>query len=171
MAYPTRAPTRRRIPAGRIVTATLTASVLAAGIAMASTSAAATSHASKGITVSTYRTAHDGTVLVSGNTLYTLKPSKVACTTSCTKVWPQVLLPVGVAKATAGAGVKAAKLGKLKLRDGRYQVTYSGKALYWFSGDRAKGQVNGNVTDTWGTWSDLGTVKPAANPGTGGIAF
>jgi predicted lipoprotein with Yx(FWY)xxD motif len=54
---------------------------------------------------------------------------------------------------------------------GALQVTYSGKALYWFIGDKAPGQVNGNVTDTWGTWSDVATVKPASNPGTGGVAF
>jgi predicted lipoprotein with Yx(FWY)xxD motif len=31
------------------------------------------------------------------------------------------------------------------------QVTYSGKALYWFTYDTAAGQVNGNgVKDTWG---------------------
>ena len=51
----------------------------------------------------------------------------------------------------------------MKRSGGTLQVTYSGKPLYWFSGDNAAGQVNGNVTDTWGKWSvrrdgEVGTV-------------
>ena len=121
--------------------------------------------------ISALKTKKFGTVLVSGKTLYTLKPSSTACNAACQKIWPEVLLPKGVTKATAGPGVNAAKLGTVKGAGGALQVTYSGKALYWFVGDKAPGQVNGNVTDTWGTWSDVATVKPASNPGTGGVAF
>ena len=46
-------------------------------------------------------------------------------------------------KATAGTGVSAAKLGTIKVAGGALQVTYSGKALYWFFGDKAAGQVKG----------------------------
>ena len=68
--------------------------------------------------------------------------------------------------------MSAAKLGTVKVAGGALQVTYSGKALYWFIGDKAPGQVNGNVTDTWGKWSDVATVKPATTPtSTGGVAF
>ena len=106
-----------------------------------------------------------------GTTLYTLKPSQTACTAACHKVWPEVLLPKGVTKATAGPGVSAAKLGTVEVAGGALQVTYSGKALYWFAYDKAPGQVNGNVTDTWGTWYYVATVKPAKSSGTGGVAF
>ena len=90
---------------------------------------------------------------------------------ACHKIWPAVLLPKGVTKATAGTGVSASKLGTVKGAGGALQVTYSGKALYWFSEDKAAGQVNGNVNDTWGTWSDVVTVKPTTSPSTGGVAF
>jgi hypothetical protein len=50
--------------------------------------------------------------------------------------------------------------------------------LYWFVLDTAPGQVKGNVTDTWGKWSDVATVKPGASatttttsPGGGGVGF
>jgi predicted lipoprotein with Yx(FWY)xxD motif len=119
-----------------------------------------------------------GTILVSGRTLYTLQPSKVACTAACLKVWPQLLLPKGVTKATAGAGVSAAKLGTVKVAGGRLQVTYSHKALYLYTGDKAPGQVKGNLRDKWGAWAVDVTVKPSSPPptttttsGGGGIGF
>jgi hypothetical protein len=60
------------------------------------------------------------------------------------------------------------------------QVTYAGKALYWYSGDTAPGQVKGNLTDTWGKWSDVVLVKASTSSptttttssgGGGGIGF
>jgi predicted lipoprotein with Yx(FWY)xxD motif len=163
--------TAHRGSVGRIAAAVCAAGGLFASVFAPGTASAATTHAAKSVVISTLKTKKFGTVLVSGDTLYTLKPSKTACTAACQKIWPEVLLPKGVTKATAGAHVSAAKLGTVKGAGGVLQVTYSGKALYWFSGDKAPGQVTGNVTDTWGTWSDVGTVKPATNPGTGGVAF
>jgi predicted lipoprotein with Yx(FWY)xxD motif len=163
--------TPRRASVGRIAGAVFALGGLFASLFAATPAGAATSHTAKSLVISTLKTKKFGTVLVSGKTLYTLKPSKTACTAECQKIWPEVLLPKGVMKATAGAGVKAAKLGTVKGAGGALQVTYSGKPLYWFSGDTAPGQVTGNVTDIWGTWSDVGTVKPATNPGTGGVAF
>jgi len=175
----------RRFPVGRIagvivVTGGLFASALVGGAA----AGAATS-----TTVSTAKTAKLGTILVSGKTVYTLQASKTACTATCLKIWPEVLLPKGVTKAKAGSGVSAAKLGTVKRSNGARQVTYSGKPLYWFVGDKAPGQVHGNVTDTWGKWSVFVTTKPAqpssgsgtsssagsgsggSNAGTGGVSF
>ncbi|MGO9660731.1 MAG: hypothetical protein ACLP7F_20545 [Acidimicrobiales bacterium] len=156
---------------GRAAAAALAVGGLVASVFTVSPAGAATSSTGKGVVVSALKTKKFGTVLVSGKTLYTLKPSKTPCNAACQKIWPEVLLPTGVTKATAGPGVNAAKLGTVKGAGGALQVTYSGKALYWFVGDKAPGQVNGNVTDTWGTWSDVATVKPASNPGTGGVAF
>jgi len=90
-----------------------------------------------------------------------------------------------VTKATAGTGVSASKLGTVKRSGGALQVTYSGKPLYWFSGDTGAGQVHGNVTDTWGKWSDVVTAKSASSSsgsgstsgsggstaGSGGVSF
>ena len=64
------------------------------------------------------RTRNVGTILVSGKTVYTLKPSKTACSTACLKIWPALMLPKGVTKATAGKGVSASKLGTVKRSGG-----------------------------------------------------
>jgi hypothetical protein len=75
------------------------------------------------------------------------------------------VLPTGVTKAKAGSGVSASKLGTVK-RNGVVQVTYGGKPLYYFVGDTTTGQVNGDVTDTWGKWTAVVTKK-SANSSTG----
>jgi predicted lipoprotein with Yx(FWY)xxD motif len=125
---------------------------------LASTGAGAAS----AVTVASTKNAKIGTILVSGKTLYTLKPSSTACTAACLKVWPALVLPTGVTKAKAGSGVNAAKLGTVT-RNGAVQVTYGGKPLYFFSGDTATGQVNGVVTDTWGKWTAVVTKKSSSS--------
>ncbi len=142
--------------------------IAAVGVLSASTLGATTAGAATGVTVSTATNAKVGTVLVSGKTVYTLKASKTPCTAACLTVWPELVLPKGVTKATAGTGVNASKLGTVKRSGGVLQVTYSGKPLYYFSGDSAAGQVNGNVTDTWGKWAAVVTAKPAPGSSSGG---
>jgi predicted lipoprotein with Yx(FWY)xxD motif len=163
---------------GRIAAAVLVAGGLATTLGVTGASGAVHSHA-KNIVVSTAKSAKYGTILVSTDTVYTLKPNASACTSACHKIWIQVLLPKGVTKATAGTGVSAAKLGTVKVAGGRLQVTYGGKALYWFFQDKF-GQVKGNVTDTWGKWSDIVLDKPTgkkptttttAPAGGGGVGF
>jgi predicted lipoprotein with Yx(FWY)xxD motif len=138
---------------------------------------ASTSHAAKAVVVSTTSTKKLGTFLVSGLTVYTLNKSD--CTSAkCLKAWPPLLLPKGATKATAGPGVDAAKLGTVKATGGGLQVTYAGKALFWFFKDKAPGQVKGNNTkDQWGTWNIAVTVKPKSggttttSPSSGGVSF
>lgn len=163
---------------GRIAAVTFAVGGLSASVFAVGTAGASTTHTAKGVVVSTVKNSKLGTILVSGKTLYTLKPNKVACTTQCLKIWPELVLPKGMTKATAGKGVIASKLGSVMRSNGARQVTYNGKALYWFSGDKTTGKVNGNLTDTWGKWSDYVTVKPAGGGttvtttgGTGGVAF
>ena len=152
------------------VTIRLGAVALAVGgllstLSLVSTADAAPSHKTKAVVVSTSQNATFGTILVSGRTLYALKASKTPCRTQCQKFWLGLMLPKGANKAKAGAGVNAAKLGSVK-RGSVRQVTYGGKALYRFAGDTAVGQVNGNLTNTWGTWSVVVIAKPtgAASP-------
>jgi predicted lipoprotein with Yx(FWY)xxD motif len=162
----------------RVAAALLVAGGLATVAGVAGASAAVHSHATKSVMISTFKSAKVGTILSDGRTVYTLKPSKTACTAACHKIWIQVLLPKGATKATAGAGVSAAKLGTIKVSGGE-QVTYGGKPLFWFFQDKAAGQVKGNVTDTWGKWADVVLVKPAGKPtttttapgGGGGVGF
>jgi predicted lipoprotein with Yx(FWY)xxD motif len=151
----------RRAASARIAVAVLAIAALAA--VWTAPSAGAASRATKVRTARVIATAQDaqlGTILVAGRTVYTLKPSKTACTTACLKVWPAVLLPHGAKTASAGMGVDASKLGTTAAAHGTRQVTYSGKRLYWYVEDTAPGQVRGNFTDKWGKWA---TVTVAAN--------
>ena len=164
-----------RASVGRIVAAALALGGLSALAFAPSTAAAATSPTTASV-ISSAKNAKLGTILVSGNTVYTLKASKTACTAQCLKAWLPVLLPEGVTTATAGAGVDASKLGTAAAAHGALQVTYSGKRLYWFVKDKAPGQVHGNVTNKWGKWSTVHTAKSSSGPsnttaGTGGTAF
>jgi predicted lipoprotein with Yx(FWY)xxD motif len=140
--------------------------------------------ASRNVVISTTKNPKLGTILVSGKTVYTLKANQTPCTSQCLKIWPEVVLPKGVKKAKAGKGVDAAKLGTVKRKNGVLQVTYAGKPLYFFVGDTAAGQANGNITDTWGKWSTYVTSKTTSssgsgtnsgsggsNAGTGGVSF
>lgn len=153
-----------RFPIGHVSALALAAGGLSASLVVAtSSSGAASDPKAKQVIVSVAKTESLGTILVSGRTLYTLKANKTQCAAQCLKFWPALLLPEGVTKAKAGAGVSVATLGTVKRTDGRLQVSYSGKALYYYVDDKTAGQVNGNdVTDTWGTWSVFVTVKPAA---------
>jgi predicted lipoprotein with Yx(FWY)xxD motif len=129
--------------------------------------------------ISTAKNSTLGTILVAKTTVYTLKPSNTACKAACLKAWPPVLLAHGKTRATAGTGVHASKLGSAAAANGARQVTYGGKRLYWFIKDKARGQVKGNVTDKWGKWSTVVTVKSAGgsktpsttSAGTGGAGF
>jgi predicted lipoprotein with Yx(FWY)xxD motif len=175
-----RAGTFERSPHPRLAVTAL-AAVAMASVGLTPTFAgASSSHASKELVISAAKSKSDGTVLVSRTTLYTLKPSATACAAACWKIWPEVLLPKGATKATAGIGVSASKLGTIKRAGGLLQVTYGGKPLYRFFKDKSVGQVNGDLSDTWGKWSAVVTVKPSSggsptttttSPGGGGVGF
>jgi predicted lipoprotein with Yx(FWY)xxD motif len=141
---------------------------------------ATTAGASSSLVVSTLTTKTYGTILTTSRTVYTLAPSKVACAAKCLTYWPEVLLPKGTQHPKAGHGVSAAKLGTIARPGGRLQVTYAGKALYWYSSDKSATDVKGDVTDTWGKWSAVVLVKPSgasstttttSGGGGGGIGF
>ena len=149
------------IRSARVAAVALTVGGLGALLSGGVSLAALTSHASKSVVISTIKTVKHGTILMDGRTVYTLRPSGVACHKACLAIWPEVLLPRGVTHATAGTGVNASKLGTVTRAGGARQVTYAGKALYWFSYDTARGQVKGNVADKWGRWSVVVVVKPA----------
>jgi predicted lipoprotein with Yx(FWY)xxD motif len=73
-----------------------------------------------------------------------------ACYGACAKAWP-VYFAKG--RLTAGRGVKRSLLATTKRRDGRLQVTYAGRPLYYYVGDRRPGQITcQNVAEFGGTW-------------------
>jgi predicted lipoprotein with Yx(FWY)xxD motif len=73
-----------------------------------------------------------------------------ACYRACAKAWP-----VYYAKGAlhVGAGIKRSLLGTTKRRDGRRQITYAGRPLYYYVGDTKPGQIRcQNVVEFGGTW-------------------
>jgi predicted lipoprotein with Yx(FWY)xxD motif len=73
-----------------------------------------------------------------------------ACYRACAKAWP-VYYAKGILR--AGTGVKRSLLGTAKRRDGRRQITYAGRPLYYYVGDTRPGQILcQNVAEFGGTW-------------------
>ena len=93
-----------------------------------------------------------GKVLVSstGHTLYLFekdKNGKSSCAGQCAKYWPPL---IATAKPTAGTGISAAKLGRVRRTDGRMQVTYNHHPLYLFLLDKSAGQTKGQAVNFFG---------------------
>jgi predicted lipoprotein with Yx(FWY)xxD motif len=101
-----------------------------------------------------------GTLVVAssnGMTVYTFDKDVAnsgtsACTGGCIAKWPALTVPAG--STPTGASGVTGKLGTItRADDSTLQVTYNGKPLYFFSGDKAAGDSNGIYTG----WS---AVKP-----------
>lgn len=71
-----------------------------------------------------------------------------SCYEACATAWPPLLQAPG-APVTAGEGVGGA-LGTTDRTDGTVQVTYNGTPLYYFGGDSAPGDTNGEGLN--GVW-------------------
>lgn len=70
------------------------------------------------------------------------------CADDCLAAWPPVTVEEGGAVA-AGEGVPGV-IGVITATDGSPQVTYDGRPLYYFSGDQAAGETNGQgISDVW----------------------
>jgi predicted lipoprotein with Yx(FWY)xxD motif len=88
---------------------------------------------------------------VDGMTLYVFDQdtgSESTCTGSCAENWPPFTVDEGE-HATAGDGVTG-EIGETTRDDGTIQVTYNGHPLYYFAGDQAAGDANGDgVGGVW----------------------
>jgi predicted lipoprotein with Yx(FWY)xxD motif len=72
------------------------------------------------------------------------------CYGACARAWPVYFAKSGL---KAGNGVNRSVLGTTKRRDGRRQVTYAGRPLYYYVGDTKAGQIRcQNVAEFGGTW-------------------
>ena len=81
------------------------------------------------------------------------------CTGACAKAWPPYVVKT---RPGAASGVKARLLGTTKRGDGSLQVTYAGRPLYYYVGDRSKGQILcHNVTEFGGVWR---VIRPSGTP-------
>jgi predicted lipoprotein with Yx(FWY)xxD motif len=83
-----------------------------------------------------------------GRTLYLFNPDAQGdstCYDDCADAWPAL-----VEEVSAGDGVDASLMGTTTRTDGAVQVTYNGWPLYYFSGDAAPGDTNGQaLNDVW----------------------
>jgi predicted lipoprotein with Yx(FWY)xxD motif len=70
---------------------------------------------------------------------FTHDQGRSACYGACAKAWPPYLAPTGAL--AVGAGLKRSLLGTVRRTKGRRQVTYAGKPLYFYVGDRRPGQI------------------------------
>jgi predicted lipoprotein with Yx(FWY)xxD motif len=91
------------------------------------------------------------TILVAGSNGMTVyffskdaaNSGKSACSGQCLTTWPALTVAAG-SSPTAGSGV-GGRLGTITRSDnGALQVTYNGQPLYFYSGDNAPGDTNGN---------------------------
>jgi predicted lipoprotein with Yx(FWY)xxD motif len=86
----------------------------------------------------------------SGRSLYLFASdtsTKSTCSGACATAWPP-LTAKGVP--AAGTGATASDLGTITRSDGTKQVTYDRHPLYYFSGDSAAGQTNGEGINGFG---------------------
>ncbi|MQB00241.1 MAG: hypothetical protein GEU78_08110 [Actinobacteria bacterium] len=104
-----------------------------------------------------------GEVLVDGegNTLYMFVPDEEAngeptCYDDCAEAWPAY---EAIDEPTAGSGADQSMLATVERKDGTDQVTYNDLPLYYFSGDEAAGDTNGQgLNEVW--W----VVSPEGRP-------
>jgi predicted lipoprotein with Yx(FWY)xxD motif len=77
------------------------------------------------------------------------RKGKSTCYGACADVWPPYIVRRTL---RAGTGATQAKLGTTRRRDGRLQLTYAGRPLYYYVHD-GKGQVRcQNVSEYGGLW-------------------
>ncbi|MEO3808796.1 hypothetical protein ABGB17_07315 [Sphaerisporangium sp. B11E5] len=77
-----------------------------------------------------------------------------ACTGACLSWWPPAATRD---QPKAGEGVKEDLLGTVTRSDGTNQITYDGHLLYYYSGDTAEGDTNGQGRDEFGgKWYVIG---------------
>lgn len=109
-----------------------------------------------------------GTLLAdaAGRTLYMFasdKPGQSACTGECAENWPA--LTTKSTTLTLPSGVSG-QLGTITRQDGSKQVTFNGKPLYYFAGDKRAGETNGKFFGSKKGFSiaqqTAGSAAPAA---------
>lgn len=134
---------------GATVAPSAASSPAPASIAPSAAASAAPSTAAAGATVNVspagFVTDKDGKTLY----LFTRDAAGTsACSGECAASWPPLTVPTA-ADATAGTGVTGA-VATITRDDGSVQVTLAGKPLYYFAGDAAAGDTNGQgLNDVW----------------------
>ncbi|MFF2747236.1 hypothetical protein ACFVVA_17015 [Kitasatospora sp. NPDC058048] len=93
-----------------------------------------------------------------GKTLYLFEADTSptsTCYDACATAWPPALT---TGTPTAANGVDQAKLSTSTRKDGTTQIVYNGHPLYYFEGDTAQGDTNGEESSAFGaTWYVVNT--------------
>ncbi|MFD8785097.1 hypothetical protein [Kitasatospora sp. NPDC059599] len=94
-----------------------------------------------------------------GKSLYLFEAdtsSASTCYDACATAWPPALT---TGAPTATNGVDQAKLSTSTRKDGTTQIVYNGHPLYYFEGDTAQGDTNGEESSAFGaTWYLINTA-------------
>jgi predicted lipoprotein with Yx(FWY)xxD motif len=130
---------------------------LVAGTASAAAAVPKESKTAAGVsTTLTVRNSRFGRILFDGRgrVLYAFtrdgRGAGSRCTGACAEAWPVF---VATGRPVAGTGARQSLVGTTKRRDGRRQVTYGGRPLYYYVGDKAPGQILCQDVDEFGgTW-------------------
>lgn len=138
----------------RALPMTLLAVLVFVCASLAFAGSAETKPSSSGPMVTTHASKY-GRVLFDGRGFalyaFTADPKRRSvCTGACAAAWPPYLV-----KGTphAGRGVESALLGTIRRADGRRQLTYAGRPLYFYVGDNKPGQILcQGVSEFGGDW-------------------
>jgi predicted lipoprotein with Yx(FWY)xxD motif len=127
------------------------AAVLVAAVSVALAPAAAKSKPTLTVGTSRY-----GRVLFDGNgrALYAFtrdrRGGRSRCYGDCARAWPVYYARAGL---RVGKGVRQSLTGTVRRRDGRLQMTYDGRPLYYYVHDVGPRQIScQNVAEFGGTW-------------------
>lgn len=124
------------------------------GVALALAMPTTSSSAADRTTVTAHRSAF-GRILFDGRgfALYTFTRDTAggsSCTGACARAWPPYIVKM---RPKAGPGTTASLLGTIRRGNGSQQVTYAGRPLYYYVGDREPSQVLcQNVAEFGGFW-------------------
>jgi predicted lipoprotein with Yx(FWY)xxD motif len=89
------------------------------------------------------------------------KTRRAECYGDCAKAWPPVLTR---GRPVAGSGARKSLLGTTRRRDGKLQVTYRGRPMYYYVEDAPGRVLCHNVNEFGGLWL---VVKPDGRPAPG----
>jgi predicted lipoprotein with Yx(FWY)xxD motif len=131
------------------------AATSAEGASAAATGSPSGSAREAGDAVVTVRRSRYGRVLFDGRGralyLFTRERTRTPrCYGACAEAWPPFLT---AGRPSARKGARPSLLGTVRRRDGRRQVTYRGRPLYYYVGDRRPGQILcQDVVEFGGRW-------------------
>jgi predicted lipoprotein with Yx(FWY)xxD motif len=131
----------------------LVVALVVAGVAAEATAASASAEAAR--PTLTVRSSDFGRILFdsNGRALYAFtldRRGQSRCYGACAVAWPPYYAR---GQLRAAAGIRRSLLGTTRRRNGQRQVTYAGRPLYYYVGDRAPGVVRcQNVREFGGVW-------------------